>query len=409
MSSLSKTSSAKLDEARSKVLIIGAGITGLVLGQALKRHGIAFSIFERDPSISARAGGWGLTIHWALDTLLTLLPQHVVNRLPEAFVDPEASEKGVNGNFLFFDLRSGEARWKVPPNKRIRVSRQRLRALLLDGLDVQVSGIMSGKRGTYIWQWCKTLTSITTPDDDDSSVKAHFIDSSSAAGILLVGADGTHSRVRSALLSHDPHLAKNQEVPVRFLGARVVHPTEVALKMRALDPFFFQGGDPQSDVFMWFSFLDTPSNNSRRENRDTFECQIMIGWPYRKGFLGKDEPLDAPAGNGEKLALMKRIAQGWAEPFRECVMEIPEETNVQSIKIEDFVPRRGMWDNMHGRVTVIGDAAHAMTMCMSFFFSFLFFSVVFFFFFLFFLDFPFLFPFFISLFFPLLFSPTSTL
>ena len=145
MDSLSKTSSTKPDEARNQVLIIGAGITGLVLGQALKRHGIAFSIFERDPSISARGGGWGLTIHWALDTLITLLPQHVVNRLPEAFVDPEASEKGVNGNFLFFDLRSGEARWKVPPNKRIRVSRQRLRALLLEGLDVQVSKTMSGK------------------------------------------------------------------------------------------------------------------------------------------------------------------------------------------------------------------------------------------------------------------------
>ena len=147
--------------------------------------------------------------------------------------------------------------------------------------------------------------------------------------------------------------------------------------MRALDPFFFQGGDPQSDVFMWFSFLDTPSNNSRRENPDTFECQIMIGWPYRKGFLGRDEPLDAPSGNSEKLALMKRIAQGWAEPFQECVMEIPEETSVQSVKLEDFVPRLGMWDNMHGRVTIAGDAAHAMTMCMSFMSSVLFYFVLF--------------------------------
>ena len=165
--------------------------------------------------------------------------------------------------------------------------------------------------------------------------------------------------------------------------------------MRALDPFFFQGGDPQSDVFMWFSFLDTPSNNSRREDPDTFECQIMIGWPYRKGFLGRDEPLDAPAENGEKLALMKRIAQGWAEPFQGCVMKIPEETSIQSIKLEDFVPRRGMWDNLQGRVTLAGDAAHAMTMCMSFlylfFFLFLFHFVGLFFSFLFSL-FPFLSP-----------------
>lgn len=122
----------------ARILIIGAGITGLVLAQALKKHGIAFTIFERDPNVSARGRGWGLTIHWSLDTFISLLPQHLVDRLPETYVDPEASKRGENGNFLFFDLRSGETRWKVPPNKRIRVSRERLRALLLDGLDIQV-------------------------------------------------------------------------------------------------------------------------------------------------------------------------------------------------------------------------------------------------------------------------------
>ena len=90
----------------------------------------------------------------------------------------------------------------------------------------------------------------------------------------------------------------------------------------------------------------------------------MIGWPYRKGFLERDEPLDVPPESSEKLVIMKKIAEGWAEPFRECVMKIPEGTTVQNIRLEDFVPRRGMWDNMHGRVTMVGDAAHAMTMCM---------------------------------------------
>lgn len=124
------------------ILIIGAGITGLVLAQALKKHGIAFAIFERDANVSARGRGWGLTIHWSLDTFISLLPQHIVDKLPQVYVDPEASKRGENGNFLFFDLRSGETRWKVPPNKRIRVSRERLRALLLEGLDVQVGYIV---------------------------------------------------------------------------------------------------------------------------------------------------------------------------------------------------------------------------------------------------------------------------
>lgn len=143
MTTMSPTSTTTGKAPHSHVLIIGAGITGLVLGQALKKYGISYTIFERDANVSARGRGWGLTIHWSLDTLIGLLPQCVVERLPEAYVDPEASRKGENGNFLFFDLRSGETRWKVPPNARIRVSRERLRAILLDGLDVEVPPPMS--------------------------------------------------------------------------------------------------------------------------------------------------------------------------------------------------------------------------------------------------------------------------
>jgi 2-polyprenyl-6-methoxyphenol hydroxylase-like FAD-dependent oxidoreductase len=123
------------------ILIIGAGITGLTLAQALKKRNVRFTIFERDPNRLHRGKGWGLTVHWALDTFCSLLPDHLVHCLPETFVNSEATRKGENGNFIFFDLRSGQARWKVPPNKRIRVSRERLRGLLLEGIDVQVSTI----------------------------------------------------------------------------------------------------------------------------------------------------------------------------------------------------------------------------------------------------------------------------
>ena len=120
------------------VLIVGAGITGLILAQALRSHKIPFTIFERDPTPDHRGRGWGLTIHWAMDNLLALLPPHIVDRLPESYVDPEAVKRGENGNFLFFDLQTGEARWKVPPSKRMRVSREKLRKLLMEGLDIRV-------------------------------------------------------------------------------------------------------------------------------------------------------------------------------------------------------------------------------------------------------------------------------
>jgi len=133
------------------ILIIGAGITGLLLAQSLrKRHSTSpslqtprFSLFERDPTPSFRGAGWGLTIHWALDDFVNLLPRYLVDRLPETFVDAEAVERGETGNFLLYDLQTGEEKYRVPPNTRIRVSRERLRALLMDGLEVQVCLLVS--------------------------------------------------------------------------------------------------------------------------------------------------------------------------------------------------------------------------------------------------------------------------
>lgn len=123
---------------RTPILIVGAGISGLTLAQALRKEGIPFQIVEQDNSSSSRSAGWGLTIHWALPTFLDLLPQEVQERLPDTYVNQEAVNKGEIGNFAFYDLGSGEARWKVPPNKRIRVSRERLRQLLMTGVDVKV-------------------------------------------------------------------------------------------------------------------------------------------------------------------------------------------------------------------------------------------------------------------------------
>ncbi|KAI4212454.1 MAG: hypothetical protein LQ351_004887 [Letrouitia transgressa] len=329
---------------RPHVLIIGAGITGLCLAQALKKNGISFSIFERDPDVSARGKGWGLTIHWSLDTFLSLLPQHIVDKLPNIYVDPDAIKRGENGNFLFFDLRSGEARYKVPPNKRIRVSRERLRALLLDGLDVQ---------------WSKSLSSITT---DNSVITAHFRDHSTSTGSLLIGADGTRSTTRSLLLSHSPNLSRNQQLPVRLLGTSTTYPTRHALPLRALDPYFYQAGDPQTNAFHYFSFLDTPANNGRHANPDSYECQIIISYPFKSGFLGSQEAIEIPEKGVERVRLMKKIAEGWCEPFRSSVMRIPDGTEVTTINLEDWVPKKGLWDNLGGKVTMLGDAAHAMTM-----------------------------------------------
>jgi len=126
---------------KDSVLIIGAGVSGLLLSQYLQKSGIPFQIFERDTSLTTRGVGWGLTLHWSLSALRYLLPEELVQRLPEAYVDREAVARGEPTTFPFYDLSTGELKAATPPapeSQRIRVMRDRFRQLLATGIDIQV-------------------------------------------------------------------------------------------------------------------------------------------------------------------------------------------------------------------------------------------------------------------------------
>lgn len=124
------------------VLIIGAGISGLLLAQQLCRLNIPFEIFERDSDFKARGSGRGLILHWSLPALRELFPEHLLPRLRNTYVDRGAVERGEDSSFPFFDLTTGERKGGVPrarENQRVRVSRERLRQLLATDVDIQVN------------------------------------------------------------------------------------------------------------------------------------------------------------------------------------------------------------------------------------------------------------------------------
>ncbi|PFH62888.1 hypothetical protein XA68_11207 [Ophiocordyceps unilateralis] len=324
--------------AADRVIICGAGVTGLVLAHALKKAEMAFDVYERDEHINARPHGWGITFHWALSYLRKMLDAPTLAAIDDVQVDPEVGRHDT-GNFLFLNLASLDVKFRVPPNERRRVNRQRLREALLRGVADHV-------------HWGKRLVSIE-PLSGGSAVRAVFADGSDACGRLLVGADGSGSPTRKFLVPHDH---SNYRLPGRMIGVAIDLSPADAQPLRDLDPLLFMGCHPDTGHFLWVSVLDTPeTNGSRGTPSEHYRVQVIISW------LAEDATASPiPMTDADRVAEMKRRAEGFHPRLRTLVDAIPPSTAVTEIALQDWPCHP--WDNHDGRVTLMGDAAHAMTM-----------------------------------------------
>lgn len=149
----------------------------------------------------------------------------------QAVVDPSLKED--EGNFMFLNCATAEPRYKIPPSKRrLRVHRQKLREVMSTGLNIQEG---------------KSLRSI---ENLSVGVKAHFADGTSAAGSMIIGADGNNSVVRKHLL---PDSNKLNQLPVNLVGVVRHFTPEQAVPIRAIDPLLFQGLHPETGNYLWYS------------------------------------------------------------------------------------------------------------------------------------------------------------
>ncbi|CAH0058671.1 unnamed protein product, partial [Clonostachys solani] len=322
------------------ILIIGAGISGLVLAQYLRKEKICFRIFERDNDLATRGVGWGLTLNWSLPALRSLLPEDLVLRLPETYVDPASVQAGAISTFPFFDLSTGERKFqtpKAPESQRIRVTRQKLRALLATGINIE---------------WGKVFSKF---DQNRDSVTATFEDGSTVTGRLLVACDGANSRARLQL---SPTQSEMYRIPVCLMGMKLQLGHEKAQLIRNLDPFFLQGTSSKNDSFIYISLLDAPQ--TKGDPTGPYVYQMCVSWPYRNGFLDSESPIDIPSSNAERIQLFQHISSTWGEPFLTIAMEVATDQEIKSLELRDFPPPRGFRTN--GRAVLMGDSFHAMAM-----------------------------------------------
>ncbi|PQE07869.1 hypothetical protein CJF32_00002996 [Rutstroemia sp. NJR-2017a WRK4] len=242
------------------------------------------------------------------------------------------------GNFLFINARTALPRYKIPPSKlRRRVHRLKIKDLLSTHLDVQEG---------------KAFKTLSVPSNASDPVVVHFADGTSAEGSLVVGADGNNSMVRKYLLPD----ARLTLLPVHVVGGVRRFSEEQARGWRAIDPLLFQALDPETGNYLWFSLQEViPEADGSR----SYDALVLISW------IVKDEIKDAiPKTNEERIKDMKKRAAGFAEPLKSLVWDIPEDMITTPLRLADFPI--GEWSdklrNEEGRVTLTGDAAHAMTM-----------------------------------------------
>lgn len=326
-----------------KVIISGAGLIGLLTAQALKARGIEFVVFDRDESVDARAhSGWAITIHWAMNMFKDLIPAHLVERVYGAQVRKEFHTRD-SGNFMYIDAGSGEAVVRIPPLARLRVRREEIRSILMDGIDVQ---------------WGCKMVDVRT---DDEGVVAVCSDGREFSGSVLLGCEGSNSATRRAIFGGssgtgsgsalpDSVLGPNlHQLPIRFCGARVEMSAEETESIaQNFDPLLFQGTVPGTNTFFWFSMLSTPEYDGK------YTAQVNLSW-------NDDDPHEKFVTSHDMARAMEKRAAGLSPKLRWLVdraVEAPDQ--ILEIKLRDWPAVE--WDHRQGKIILAGDSAHAMTM-----------------------------------------------
>jgi 2-polyprenyl-6-methoxyphenol hydroxylase-like FAD-dependent oxidoreductase len=169
----------------STVLIIGGGIAGPALALFLQKAGISCAVYEAYPYLEGVGGGFniapnGMHVLAALGLSSTLVAQGTCAL--------ESIFRNAKGRVLARIKYGDPETYGAPALSMSRATLYETLAHEMRDKDV-------------VMHYHKRLVSVAPTQDN---VVAHFEDGTSAAGELLVGADGVHSLVRQHMLPHGP-------------------------------------------------------------------------------------------------------------------------------------------------------------------------------------------------------------
>ncbi|KAG1142253.1 hypothetical protein G6F37_000673 [Rhizopus arrhizus] len=327
---------------RFKVLIVGGGLSGLMLSNALINKGVDCEVFERDSDPDARHQGFSTTFHDGLKALREHLPKDQLQGFGKKVgVDHENNEGGVH--FLFFDSQRNLelASFELPAYQGYRINRKRFRNWLLKGAEKTV-------------RWNKQMSHY---EEFEDRVEVIFKDGTRTVGDLLVAADGCMSTVARQLLGGERFNQLTQINPIHgYACCRWITESEweqIAKKRNQITIVVGKAAD--GVVFSLFFSL----NRIDRSRDEPFE----VFW-----FLSRSdqEPLIIASDGLNQIKVMNTL-KSWASsayegPYRQLIVGTPDNTPIKGITIREREPIYDLLMSPHRRVVLMGDSAHPMTM-----------------------------------------------
>jgi 2-polyprenyl-6-methoxyphenol hydroxylase-like FAD-dependent oxidoreductase len=337
---------------RLRVLIIGAGTGGLCLAQGLKQAGIDVAVYERDRTRADGLQGYRVGIDAdGSRALHACLP-------PELFATFVATCARAPRYFNILTERLDEVlslplpQAANPAESEQSVSRMTLRQVLLTGLEEKV-------------HFDKTFAHYA--QHADGSVTAYFEDGTSATGDLLVGADGTSSRVRQQYLPH----ARLEEVGILAVAGKMPLTDEVR---RLLPPKVLNGISlvmaPRGYGAI-IHVMEFPwDRDGVKPGIATSDANLLARWPgllfdntrdYAMwGFNAATHrfPADLLQRQGaDLLPVIERMTRGWHPDWR-TMLALSDPSTCFPVNIRTSAPIPAWPSN---NVTLLGDAIHTMT------------------------------------------------
>jgi 2-polyprenyl-6-methoxyphenol hydroxylase-like FAD-dependent oxidoreductase len=319
------------------ILISGAGIASLLLARSLHRSNIPFLVYERDASIVFRAQGYRLRLSSAgLDAIEDVLGPQGFQKFYDACgktggagfaaIDPLTDETLENHASVTSEPLTSR------DGKVVGISRGDMRALFLEGCEDNI-------------RWSSHITGYEKTDD---GVRAIFADGSkSEEGSMLIGGEGFKSAVAKQLT--------NGAIKVYDLGSRGIHGQAPTTAFKTLGEGVFRIVDeetnPDGKVFL--------ITNVRAQDMDNPD--VIFGWTMGGAPGVIKAPNDDYTITGKVAAdLAKDLTKHW-HPRVKPLFDNMDEKEAAFWKITCSSPE-GVpeWAN-DPRVTLVGDAVHAMT------------------------------------------------